>query len=125
VVTTDRQKGPVIVGAPGDAPTAAAGVALRVRDDLAMTAQATWSSAEGVTKASGAIDCRSADRSARLRIRPLATGTYRWAARLRRLAIVPPFDGPVVATIGYGAGIDRAGSVDPCARTKSGLKCPP
>ncbi len=118
-------RGDFTVAAPAEAPTAAAGIALRVRDDLAMTAQATWSSAECGTKPSGAIDCRSADRSARLRIRPLAPGTHRWAARLRRLAIVPPFDGPVVVTIAYGAGIDRAGDVGGCGRTKSGLKCPP
>jgi len=120
-------QGDFIVGGPGEAVTAPEGVRLRIHDDLATTTEVTFTSAECVAKPSGAVDCRSADRASRLRMRPFVSSgvVYRWTARLRRLAIAPPFDGPVVALITYGPGIDRAGYVSFCASTKSGLKCPP
>jgi hypothetical protein len=111
---------------PGDTLTTASGIAVDVRDSLGTVVQQTWAATECGKKSSGAVGCRSTNRSARVKLVPIRSTpqAYRFITRLRRLGIHTPFAGPVAVTLSYGAGIDRVGSIG-CGNTKSGLTCPP
>jgi YVTN family beta-propeller protein len=112
---------------PTEVLTASAGIVLRIQDSLATEVVETWGSADCVSATSGGITCRSLDGAAHLKLFPLRStlGAYRIVARLKRLSITSPFAGPVIATLRYGAGIDRVGSLGFCGSVNSGLKCPP
>ena len=110
---------------PGDVLTAAAGIGFRVQDVLGIDVSTSWLASDCAIKASGRITCRSADRSARIKLQPVHSpaGAYRIAARLKRLTITGPFAGPITATVRYGQGIDRMGAIAGCGSVKSGLSC--
>jgi outer membrane protein assembly factor BamB len=120
-------KGDFLTLAATDVVSAATGLALRVRDGLSANVQQVWAVANCTTSVSNRIACKSTNRAATLKLLPLRStpGVYQVAARLKRLAISSPFQGPVTAKLSYGAGIDRLGSIAFCGSTNSGLKCPP
>ena len=120
-------KGDFVVLSSTDAVTTASGMSVRLQDAFGTSPEHTWLATECVNSSSARVSCRSLDRAAKLKLRPLraSPGTYRLAAQLRRLDIQPPFAGPVLVRLSYGASIDRAGPISLCGVVRSGLKCPP
>jgi cysteine-rich repeat protein len=120
-------KGDFLTTSTIDAVHGAQGSALLVKDALGMVVQQAWAASECVTSGSGTLSCGALITKAKLKLRPIRStpGQFRFATRLRRLAIQTPLAGPVTITISYGEGIDRVGSIGFCGSTDAGLKCPP
>jgi hypothetical protein len=111
---------------PGDVLDPAAGIALRVRDGGSLDVSFAWSAGECATASHGVV-CRSADGRRLARFSALRPGVdaYRFSVRIRRLAIAPPFAGPVALTVSDGD-VDRAGSAARCVGSAAGaLRCTP
>ena len=72
------------------------------------------------------MKCGSPDRLIRgvFKIIPNTTGrTYRYAIRISRQSILPPFTPPVRLTITDHLVIDRVDQIDECAEVLAGLAC--
>jgi hypothetical protein len=111
---------------PADVLDPAAGIALRVRDGGSLDVSFAWSAGECATVPHGVV-CRSADGRRFARFSALRPGVdaYRFSVRIRRLAIAPPFAGPVALTISDGD-VDRAGAAAHCVGSAAGaLRCTP
>ena len=48
---------------------------------------------------------------------------WKFQIKLKRRRLAGPFEGPVTATISYGASIDRVDQIMDCHATPSGLNC--
>ena len=116
-------RGTFHVGA-GDAFTAAAGVAVHLTDSGTLDVASSWKPAECRTARSGRIQCRGAsDPSLQLKVRPLASGMWRFVVRLGHLSMQPSFAAPIAVTITDDASIDRFGSMAACHSMPSGIAC--
>ena len=115
-------RGDFVTAPPRDHFDATAGIALEVADGGRVDQRAAWTSAECVTATNGRIGCQSADRLARAKFKARGP-SFRFAARLRRRALVAPFQAPVRVRITHGEMIDRVGTVGGCTSTGSAMRC--
>jgi hypothetical protein len=117
-------KGDFTIAPPTDTFDATSGIAVRVRDDLALDRTFGWSASECESRPNR-IKCRSADRRYRAGFRaPRATPTlWRFRLRFKGLDIAAPFQPPVEVTITHGEAVDRVGVIASCTTTANGLTC--
>jgi len=115
-------RGDFVTAPPRDHFDATAGIALEVADGGRVDQRAAWTSAECATAANGRIGCRSADGLARAKFKARGP-SFRFAARLWRRALVPPFQAPIRVRITHGAMIDRTGRVGGCTSTGTAMRC--
>ena len=109
---------------PADTFDASADVDLRIQDAAGHDVARTFS--PGTCRSgSRRIVCRENGRIAVFQgytSAPPSQG-FRLRVLLRGLAIDPPFSGPLTATMTYGPGRTRSGTLSTCSQTVSGMRC--
>src|SRR5262249_53416254 len=117
-------RGDFITSTPGDAFDISAPISIRFVDALLNTQSYTWAPSDCV--ASGVrITCRNATRTAQGKFKQIGS-PVQWKmqqVKLKNLAWTGPFEGPVIFTLSYGAGIDRVDTISDCKAAASGLNC--
>ena len=120
----DRLAGYFVSHPPADTFDASADVDLRIQD--AAGHDVVRNVSPGTCRSgSRRIVCRENGRIAVFRgytSAPPSQG-FRLRVLLRRLAIDPPFSGPLTATMTYGPGPTRSGTLSTCSQTVSGMRC--
>jgi hypothetical protein len=120
-----KGKGDFLLAPPVDVLSAAAGIAVRVRDTMATDRLQTWAPADCVEQAAPTrIVCLSPDRTAKITLRAIkATPTVvKFVLTLKRIALAGPFDAPVEMTVTNGA-FDRFGVITDCRVSDKALVC--
>jgi cysteine-rich repeat protein len=109
---------------PADTFDASADVDLRIQDGAGHDVVRTFS--PGTCRSgSRRIVCRENGRVAVFQgyaAAPPSQG-FRLRVLLRGLALDPPFSGPFTATMTYGPGRTRSGTLGTCSQTASGMRC--
>lgn len=118
-----KGKGDFFTSPPVDTLTAAAGIALRVRDSLHTDVTYAFTPAE-CREGNGKILCISTDKTLKLTIRALkpTPQVHKFVFTMKRVGLPGPFNWPVTVTMTNGA-IDRAGDVIDCRVTNTALVC--
>jgi Thrombospondin type 3 repeat len=119
-----RGKGDFITSPPVDQLTAVDGFSVRLQDALGTNAAYTWAPAQCLTASSGKIICVSADKNAKLNVKPIKATpqVFKFVFKVRRVGLLGPFDGPVDVTLANGA-IDRFATISDCRVSNRGLIC--
>ena len=119
-----RLVGSFITHPPADRFDASADIDLRVQDGSGHDVNRTFTPGTCRTT-SRRIVCRDNGRIAVFQLYSSAPPSQGQRLRiiLRSLAMDPPFSGPVTATLVYGPGITRVGTLATCSQTASGLRC--
>ncbi len=115
-------KGDFTTAQPGDAFSAADGLALHVVDGGTLDRRFAWTAGECRTHGRR-TQCRSADGRRRLTVVSRRDGTWRFAGATTRVDVAAPFAAPVTVTLSNAPAIDRRGSIAGCAAFASGLRC--
>ncbi len=121
-------KGAFLTRPPSVAFSAAAGVAMEVRDSGTLDAVTSWSAAECSSSASGTTHCLTSDRRRKITVKPVprAPGQYSVTATIRRATLTSPFTAPVAVDLAQGGlvgGVDRVGAISLCKTTALGIAC--
>lgn len=99
---------------------------IEVTDGLGTSVSGTWGAAECTVRPSGAILCKSADRTRLVRFKKLGQtpGVYRFRVKMKKLDISDTalFEGPVTVRLTYDTN-DRVGTILDCRATVRGLNC--
>lgn len=113
----------------------AQGIRVELQDSFRTSLSQVWAAGSGECKPPtrlGIFTCLSADRQARLQLKPLLkpplsttpNQTYGVRVILKKRAIQAPFAGPVTVTLTQiGPGIDRQGSIQDCSSNSFGMTC--
>jgi hypothetical protein len=124
-----KAKGDFVTINPGDVFAATAPITLTFGDGkpVPTTRTFTWVPANCQTTAAG-LKCTSADRNYRawFRTSPKAPGVWRYRARFNKTMLTGALQPPATATLTYGSGIDRTGSISDCKQSlanDTGLNC--
>lgn len=120
-----KAKGDFLLSPPVDVLSAAAGIAVRVRDTMTADRLHAWAAGDCVQQAAPTkIVCVSPDRTAKITLRAVkATPTVvKFVLTLKRIGLTGPFDGPVEVTVSNGA-FDRFGPIGDCRVSDTTLAC--
>lgn len=119
-----KGKGDFFTSPPVDVLTAAAGIGIRVQDNLITDFSHTFTPEQCNENAVGKILCISADKKLKLTLRALkpTPQVFRFVLTMKRVGLVGPFNWPVTVTMTNGA-IDRTGQITDCRVTNTALVC--
>jgi hypothetical protein len=114
---------------PPDAFNASAPITLTLGDGSAVpnSRTTTWPPAQ-CTSTARRIKCTTPDRQRRAVFitSPSGPGIWKFKARFRKQNLLGVLEGPASATLSYGSGIDRTGTISDCKQSfanNSGLTC--
>jgi hypothetical protein len=123
-------RGTALFTSVGDPLDPSRGFAIQVVDGLNLDTSFTFAADECRALAGGAVSCRSADRTRRVRFLPRGFPLvgYRFALNFRKLDIHGPFAPPLTTSFTTDPavsilGIDRVGTLDRCRITTNGMIC--
>lgn len=113
------------VGGPEETLDVTTGMRVTVTDGGTVDVSHEWFASECIERSNGRVQCTSADRSAKITLKPKKTfGEYKFTVTLKKLALPATVEGPMSLTIGDTHYL-RDGSIATCFDKTTKVLCRP